>query len=661
MRTFLWAAGVAAFAPLVPAQSVAASPPIALLETGAGYAAKVIGSAVFVSGRSVASVLAEEFAPDTPIEAALRPLLRVEVDEAARALTVHAGGVQRTAVFRPGLGCTLALGIEPEDLARQTVPLPAYDRAPDPRPWPAGDALPHEPWPEGVDAKALRAAVDDAFADDGPRPVRTRAVVVVFDGRLLYERYAEGFDATMPLPGWSMAKSVVGALVGIRVRQGVIALDDPVPIAAWKGEGDPRAALTWRVLLQMSSGLAWQESYVDPAGDVPRMLFAEPAAGDFAAARPLQVEPGTRYRYSSGTTNVLCRALRATFEEGADYLTFPSRELFARIGMRSAVLEPDASGVFVGSSFLLATARDWARFGLLYLGDGVWQGERILPEGFVEESTTPAPAAPRGRYGLHWWLNAGPPGHPEQRAAPGLPADMFAANGFQGQTLVVIPSRRLVVVRLGCTKNERDFDAHAMVAASSRRCREPRASRAFPSRLMHPMQTDPRYPIGPFDPPTTVTPELRAGWIDAIRATPDALRASVAGLSDAQLDTPYRDGGWTVRQVVHHLADSHLHAYCRTKYALTEERPAVKAYDENTWAALPDSSLPVAPSLALLGGVHERWVAVLASLRAEDFARAWFHPERGKTFDLDFLLALYAWHGRHHVAHVTELRARRGW
>ena len=169
-----------------------------------------------------------------------------------------------------------------------------------------------------------------------------------------------------------------------------------------------------------------------------------------------------------------------------------------------------------------------------------------------------------------------------------------------------------------------------------------------------------RYPVGRFQPVTSAGDAKRTQWIEEIAALPAHLRAAVEGLEQSQLDTPYRDGGWTVRQVVHHVADSHVNAYVRLKLALTEDSPAIKPYEEQRWAELPDSRLPVPVSLALLDALHERWVVLLRSMRDETFARTWVHPEHG-TRDLDFLLQLYAWHSRHHVAHVTGLRARRGW
>ena len=173
---------------------------------------------------------------------------------------------------------------------------------------------------------------------------------------------------------------------------------------------------------------------------------------------------------------------------------------------------------------------------------------------------------------------------------------------------------------------------------------------------------DPRFPIGPFEAPRDITPETRDGWIEAIACLPEELTGAVAGLSDAQLDTRYRDGGWTVRQVVHHLADSHINSHARFRFALTEERPTIKPYPEDQWAELADAKgAPVEPSLEILRGLHARWVMLLRGFRADDWSRVLIHPEHPEPRDLDFMAALYAWHGRHHTAHITRLREREGW
>lgn len=172
--------------------------------------------------------------------------------------------------------------------------------------------------------------------------------------------------------------------------------------------------------------------------------------------------------------------------------------------------------------------------------------------------------------------------------------------------------------------------------------------------------SDDRYPVGKFEVPTAIDADQRAGWIAVIAETPTNLRAAVAGLSDAQLDTPYREGGWTVRQVVHHTADSHMNSFIRFKLALTEDTPRIKPYDEKAWADLADSGGSVETSLNLLDALHDRWVGLLKSLTDTDFKRAFDHPDHG-PIPLDIAAALYAWHGAHHVAHVTSLRARKSW
>jgi Mycothiol maleylpyruvate isomerase N-terminal domain. len=174
--------------------------------------------------------------------------------------------------------------------------------------------------------------------------------------------------------------------------------------------------------------------------------------------------------------------------------------------------------------------------------------------------------------------------------------------------------------------------------------------------------SDPRYPIGRFQLEGDVTEEMRHRWIADIESAPRLLRSAVAGLNDGQLDTPYRDGGWTLRQVAHHLPDSHINAYTRIKLALTEDKPTIKPYDEAAWSTLPDAlSGPIAPSLDFLDGLHRRWVMLLRAMRPADFNREFVHPEHGKTFTIDQALGIYAWHGRHHVAHITSTRERMDW
>jgi hypothetical protein len=299
--------------------------------------------------------------------------------------------------------------------------------------------------------------------------VRTRAVVVVHRGRLLAERYADGYRASMPLPGWSMTKTIVNALVGIRIGQGRLDPKAPLPVPEWRADGDPRRQLRLEHLLRMDSGLHWSEDYADPQALVLRMLFAATDCAGVAAAEPLAREPGLVFEYSSGTANLLCRILRSTFASDADYWAFPQQALFSPLGMRSARIETDPGGTFVGSSFGFATARDWARFGMLWAQDGNWNGARILPEGWVRASCTPTPGS-HGSFGRHVWLNA-LPADPQEHAErwEDLPRDLLHMDGHEGQYVFVFPTQQLVIVRLGCTQRG-GFDLHGLLTAVFAAC-----------------------------------------------------------------------------------------------------------------------------------------------------------------------------------------------
>lgn len=402
--------------------------PIAL--AASGYGAKILCSGVFVSGRTPESVISQELALDSP---AAR-LLRFSVDAlSARASLL--GLFPRTALFRPALGCTLDSDTSPAQLLSQ----PALPPIPPP--------APEQPLPPSP----LDPLLAQAFREPDPTsPLRTRALVVLHRGRFLAERYAPGFSRHTPLQGWSMTKSVTNALIGILVAQGKLKLHQPAPVPEWANPQDPRHNITLDQLLRMSSGLSFNEDYFNLAADAPSMLFRSPSAGAYAASLPLEAAPGTRWQYSSGTTNILSRViLRTLHNDLRAYWQFPRRELFEPLGVLSATLEPDPAGAFVGSSFMYATARDWARLGQLFLDDGLAAGRRILPEGWVRYSTTPTPKAPNARYGAHLWLN---------HDWPHLPKDTFSFNGFEGQYVIVIPSRQTVIVRLGLTQGPRQWN-----------------------------------------------------------------------------------------------------------------------------------------------------------------------------------------------------------
>lgn len=421
--------------------------------TGTGYYAKILCSAAFIAELPEERIKAEE----------LRPYWYVQgsVDREAKTVTTRLFGMaKRVAVYREGLGCTLAIGASEEQLRAQTPEFPPRPAGEDEL-WPVGERLPEEPVP-GVDYDKLEAAIDYGFADPSPEsPALTRAVVVVHGDRLVAERYAEGIDADTRLLGWSMTKSVNATLVGLLVREGKLDLHAPAPVPAWhEREGDPRADITLDQLMRMSSGLKFEEVY-GPLSDATYMLFEAHDAAKVAIDMPLAHEPDTVWSYSSGTSNILGWIVRDTLESEsswADYATFAQRELFNPVHMRSALLEPDPSGTFVASSFSHASARDWARFGLLYLRDGVWQGQRILPEGWAKYVSTPTPPSERQEYGAQFWLNAG------KAKYPSVPEDMYKASGFQGQRVYIIPSRDAVIVRLGMSHDSDAVDFDGFVA-----------------------------------------------------------------------------------------------------------------------------------------------------------------------------------------------------
>ncbi len=428
---------------------------------GAAYKAKVICSGVFISKRSVQDIMRGD------LESVMEKI-HVEVDFKNKSVTTSFPGVPRQqAIYRDQLGCTVLVDASDAGLLRQSGKQSVNTVTSSARPGkPSGSkGYTGHFYPE-VPLAALAIVLDEAFSEKDPdNPIKTRAVVIVHDGRIIAERYAPGISADTALPGWSMAKSVTTALVGILVRRGKLSVDQPVPIVEWSADGDSRKAITMDHLLHMSSGLDSDERSGPVVSDVNRMLLRSRDAAAYAVARPLRYEPGSYWHYSSGTTNIISRIIRDRVGGTvADYHVFPRKALFDRIGMTSAVMEVDAAGTFVASSFMYATARDWARFGQLYLQDGVWDGEQILPSGWVSYSATPTKTAPRGQYGAHFWTNGGTGIANTARQFPRLPADLFYASGYEGQNVVVIPSRNLVIVRLGMTKKFKAWDMESFIA-----------------------------------------------------------------------------------------------------------------------------------------------------------------------------------------------------
>jgi CubicO group peptidase (beta-lactamase class C family) len=300
-----------------------------------------------------------------------------------------------------------------------------------------------------VNAEKIDAALDWAFDDAAQRrPQYTRGIVAIHGGRIIAERYATGWGPYTPQISWSMGKSIAATLTGVLVQQGALALDQPAPVAEWQTERDPRRQIRVRDLLNMSSGLDFDNFGLDPdnsytaANEHFRIYFDAVDVFAHAVNQPLRFEPGTVWRYrNSDPLTLMAIARRIVEERGENFLLFPQRALFDRIGARSMVLETDAWGNFIITGYDFGGTRDWARLGLLYLNDGVWQGERILPEGWATFVASPAPGDPSRGYGGLFWLNRG--------AGSRLPADAYWMAGFMGQTTMIIPSKDLVVVRHG--------------------------------------------------------------------------------------------------------------------------------------------------------------------------------------------------------------------
>ncbi|WP_028746301.1 serine hydrolase domain-containing protein [Rhizobium mesoamericanum] len=422
-----------------------ASPP-ELLRVGDGYAAKIVCSNVFLAGRDPEQVLYEDVqAPGNPL---LR-LVRVAVDRqqrrvSARILGLFAPGY---AIYHGRHGCS---SVPDGDFEAAAGAVPDHPVAPEQE----NDAI----WPDGnAVAKANDTELEALISNGDLTGPAMRAVVVVFNGRIIAERYGDGFSPTMPLIGWSMTKTVNAAIVGRLMLDNKIAFDDAALLPQWQNGDYSKIKLS--DLLGMESGLAFNESYGTVA-DVTRMLYLDPDMTVLPASRPLEASPGERFNYSSGTSVLISRIWMDRIGNLQTALAYPQTALFDPIGMSSAVLEVDARGTFAGSSYLYATARDWARFGQFLLQDGVWNGQRLLPERFMAAMRAPTMAS-GGKYTqAQAWLAA--PGG-DSSAVAGLPDDTFWMEGHDGQSVAIVPSAKLVVVRLGLTPSWLDYKPQALV------------------------------------------------------------------------------------------------------------------------------------------------------------------------------------------------------
>ena len=431
---------------MAAAAALAGCAPVRAVRIASAYTSHMVCSETFISGLQPEQVYAESVR-SSPGFGLIDWALSYNVDRAkSEVTTTIAGGFASQAVFQDGLGCTLVRDTTPPLAALPPDLLAVGPSAP--------PLLPKIAGPEVVppDSAAMQAALERAFAELGRGSKRlTKAIVVVHDGRVIAERYAAGYGVDTPELSFSMAKTVINALVGILVRKGRLDLHQPAPVPAWAGPNDPRHAITLDNLLRHTSGLALDDTG-SPFDPTSRMLMLEDDTAGFAEAAPLIAPPGSRWHYSSGGYAILSRIVRdAVGGDAAAVLRFARRELFEPLGMQHVTLEFDARGTPLGSSFFFASARDWARLGMLYLDDGMVGGRRILPEGWVRYSTTPTQGSYYG-YAAGLWTSLDPEGRPGGAVGTKLPPGAFHANGRLGQFIIVVPAERLVIVRLGVTQ-----------------------------------------------------------------------------------------------------------------------------------------------------------------------------------------------------------------
>ena len=413
------------------------------LNVATGYGAKCMASGIFVAGRDPQMVKKND------LDYSIVKYTTSKINYEEKSVTTSIFGLaSQKAIYREGFGCCLVGDQYPNDLVggysqSKSEVLHIWKL-----PWPDGDTLSDTIFPE-IDYKQLGASVDSAFDQAGYNNKRTAAVVVAYRGKLIAEHYwkEQSITPETRLWGWSMNKSVVNAMVGVLVKQKKMSLDALAPVEEWIK--DKRREIKISDLLHMSSGLKWNEDYGD-LSDVTTMLYKKENCYHFAIDFPFEKEPDAQWKYSSGTTNIVSGIIRKTLNDDILYHKFPYKEIFNKIGMSSMILETDASGNFIGSSYGYATARDWAKFGQLYLQNGVWKGDSIFTPGWVHYTQSSAKAA-NGKYGAFFWLN-------RNKELPDAPVDMFSCEGHRGQRIFIIPSRNLVVVRLGFAEDKFDHD-----------------------------------------------------------------------------------------------------------------------------------------------------------------------------------------------------------
>ena len=401
-----------------------------------GYAAKNLCSDIFVSNRKAGDIEAVD------LNFSFIKFTRNSINYDEKSVTSHFLWGKSKAIYRTGFGVTLLRNVTTEKLLKSKYPLgsdPGYSQ--DTIKWPLGDILPVKN--TGIDTLKL-GEISKKLITDNAYNGNAFAFIVLHKGIPVVESYKPQFNKKTRLLSWSMAKSFINAMVGVLVKEGKLDILKPTGLNEWKN--DERSRITLNDLMQMQSGLKWNEDYGNRS-DVTLMLHCESDMGHFALERPVVYPAGTHWYYSSGTANIVSKLIRKQFSSDSAYYVFANNQLFNKIGIPDAVFEVDPSGTRVGSSYLYATTRDYARFGLLFENYGIFNGERILPEGWVKYTTTPASAS-NGVYGSFFWLN-------RNKRLPSAPEDMFACDGHDGQHIYILPTQQLVVVILGYSPTSR--------------------------------------------------------------------------------------------------------------------------------------------------------------------------------------------------------------
>ncbi len=397
-----------------------------------GYASKNLASTNFISERLYSDVV------ESDNNVPLIKLAELESANEKSVITSVFGLMERETICRDGLGCVLVN----EDYDRnQHLLKPNRTLLENDLPFPYGNNGTKDTVFANIDYNQLNTAVEHAF--DHYETQRTRTVLVAYKGHIITENYIEGFSPDTPILGWSMTKSVLATLYGILEYQGKIGMEyrpfkelDLTGLTA----KDPRESISLNDFLRMSSGLGWNEDYAS-ISDVTKMLFLEADMTKSQINTDYNMDNQKVWNYSSGTSNFLSGVLRKQFKTHQEYLDFPYSALIDKIGMHSMLIETDMTGNFVGSSYGWASTRDWAKFGILHLNKGNWNGEQLFAPEWIDYITKVTEGS-NGTYGAHWWLNAG-------GKYPDVPTDLYSANGFQGQRVFIIPSKDLVVVRTG--------------------------------------------------------------------------------------------------------------------------------------------------------------------------------------------------------------------